>query len=199
MRLFYHAGTCALAPHIILQEGGFEGYRLEEVDQNHRWSGGDFLEVNPKGYIPALELDDGQVLTEGAAILQHLGDIAPTRGLIDAPGSIWRARQVELLTFTATELHKTFPALWRMETPTAERIAALELLRRRIGHVEQGLDGREYLVRDRFSVADAYLFTVLRWSSRIDLDLKEWPRVAAYVKRVGARPLVARAVSREEG
>ena len=199
MRLFYHAGTCALAPHIILEEGGFTGYALEQVDQNHRWSGGDFLEVNPKGYIPALELDDGQILTEGAAILQHLGDIAPTRGLIDEPGSIWRALQVELLTFTATELHKTFPPLWRMETPTAERAAGLALLRRRLGHVERGLEGREYLVQDRFSVADAYLFTVVRWVSRIDLTLTEWPRLAAYMDRVAARPLVARAVAQEEG
>lgn len=199
MRLFYHAGTCSLAPHIILEEGGFTGYGLEQVDQDHRWSGGDLFEVNPKGYIPALELDDGQILTEGAAILQHLGDIAPTRGLIDEPGSIWRARQVELLTFTATELHKAFPPLWRLETPTAERAEGLELLRRRLGHVERGLEGREYLVRDRFSVADAYLFTVVRWVSRIELTLDAWPRLAAYMDRVAARPLVASTVRKEEG
>ena len=144
-------------------------------------------------------MDDGEILTEGAAILQHLGDIAPTRGLIDEPRSIWRARQVELLTFTATELHKAFPPLWRMETPTAERVNGLALLRKRIGHVERGLEGREYLVRDRFSVADAYLFTILRWTSRIDVSLDEWPRVAAYVDRVGKRPLVARVVAQEEG
>ncbi|CAN5446288.1 glutathione transferase GstA [soil metagenome] len=199
MRLFYHAGTCSLAPHIILEEGGFTGYELEQVDQQHRWSGGDFFEVNPKGYIPTLELDDGQILTEGAAILQHLGDIAPTRGLIDEPGSIGRARQVELLTFTATELHKTFPPLWRPDTPDAQRAEGIALLRRRLGHVERGLEGREFLVDDRFSVADAYLFTVVRWVSRIDLTLDEWPRLSAYIDRVGARPGVARVVQQEEG
>jgi len=199
MRLFYHAGTCALAPHIILEEGGFTGFQLEQVDRNHRWSGGDFFEVNPKGYVPALELDDGQILTEGAAILQHLGDIAPHRGLIAEPGSIWRARQVELLTFTATELHKTFPPLWRPDTPPAQRAEGLALLRRRLGHVERGLDGREYLVQDRFSVADAYLFTIVRWVSRIDMALDEWPRLAAYIERVAARTLVARVLEREEG
>ena len=199
MKLFYHAGTCALAPHIILEEGGFTGYGLEQVDMQHRWSGGDFLEVNPKGYIPTLELDDGQILTEGAAILQHLGDIAPNRGLIDAPGSIWRARQVELLTFTATELHKAFPPLWRPDTPDAQRAEGLAMLRHRLGHVERGLEGREYLVQDRFSVADAYLFTVVRWVSRIDLTLDEWPRLAAYMARVAARPLVARVIASEEG
>ena len=199
MRLFYYAGTCALAPHIILEEGGFTGYGLEQVDMQHRWLGGDFLEVNPKGYIPTLELDDGEILTEGAAILQHLGDIAPTRGLIDPAGTLERARQVELLTFTATELHKAFPPLWRPDTPDAQRSEGLALLRRRLGHVERGLDGREYLVRDRFSVADAYLFTVVRWVSRIDLSVDEWPRLAAYMARVATRPLVARAVAQEEG
>lgn len=199
MRLFYHAGTCALAPHIILEEGGFTGYGLEQVDQQHRWSGGDFFDVNPKGYIPTLELDGGEILTEGAAILQHLGDIAPTRGLIGAAGTLERARQVELLTFTATELHKAFPPLWGLDTPDAQRAKGLALLRRRLGHVERGLEGREYLVHDRFSVADAYLFTVVRWVSRIDLTLDEWPRLKAYIDRVGARPLVARAMAQEEG
>jgi glutathione S-transferase len=199
MRLFYHAGTCSLAPHIALIEGGFTSFTLEQVDLEHRWSGGDFYEINPKGYIPALELDDGEVLTEGAAILQHLGDIAPTPGLIAESGTIERARQVEWLTFTGTELHKTFPRLWQPNLSEEARADAMGLLRRRLDYADAQLAGRKYLVADRFSVADAYLFTVIRWSERIDLDLGEWPNLSAFVERVGARPLTAQALSREEG
>ena len=198
MRLFYHAGACSLAPHIALVEGGFVGYVLEQVDQEHRWAGGDFYDINPKGYIPTLELDDGQILTEGAAILQHLGDTAPTPGLISEPGTLDRARQVEWLTFTATELHKTFPTLWQSDATDDARAKAMALLRRRLDHVDAHLAGREYLVNDRFSVADAYLFTVARWAARIDLDLGGWANLDAFVRRVSTRPLVALAVSREE-
>lgn len=198
MRLFYHPGTCSLAPHIALVEGGFAGYTLEQVDREHRWAGGDFYEINPKGYIPTLELNDGEILTEGAAILQHLADTAPTPGLISGAGTIARARQVEWLTFTATELHKTFPILWQSDTSDDVRAKAMALLRRRLDHVDAHLAGREYLVNDRFSVADAYLFTVARWAVRIDLDLGNWADLAAFVRHVGARPLVALAVSREE-
>lgn len=199
MRLFYHPGTCALAPHILLAEGGFEDYALERVDINHRYSGGDFYLVNPKGYIPTLELDGGEILTEGAAILQHLADIAPTPGLIGAPGTIARARCVEWLTFVATELHKSFPPLWQPDVPADFRARMLDLLRRRIDYVEARLTDGPYLLGEGFSAADAYLFTVLRWADRIALDLGEWPNVTAFLARIAARPLAAQAIAAEEG
>lgn len=199
MRLFYHPGTCALAPHILLAEGGFEDYSLELVDFNHRYAGGDFYLVNPKGYIPTLELDGGEILTEGAAILQHLADVAPTAGLIGAPGTIERARCVEWLTFIATELHKTFPPLWQSDTPADVRARTLDLLRRRIDYVEARLTNTPYLLGERFSAADAYLFTVLRWADRISMSLDEWPNVTAFLARVAARPLAAQAIAAEEG
>jgi glutathione S-transferase len=197
MKLFYHPGTCSLAPHIVLEEGGFD-FALELVDEHHRYSAGDFYAVNPKGYIPALELDDGEILTEGAAIVQHLADIAPVEGLIPAVGTVSRARCVEWLTFTATELHKAFPPLWTPLYPDDLRAKGMDLLQQRIAFTNAHLGRRDYLLGDRFSVADAYLYTVLNWASRIDLDLAQWPHAKAFMTRMEARPKVKKALEVEK-
>lgn len=196
MKLFYRPGTCSLAPHIVLEEGGFD-FVLELVDEHHRYAAGDFYAVNPKGYVPALELDNGEILTEGAAIVQYLADIAPVEGLIPAVGTDSRARCVEWLTFTATELHKAFPPLWQASYPDDLRAKGMDLLQQRIAFTNAHLGRRDYLLGDRFSVADAYLFTVLGWADRIKLDLRKWRNVSDFMSRVSQRPMVKKAIETE--
>lgn len=198
MKLYYKAGACSLSPHIVLVEAGLP-YTLESVDLKTKVtaSGVEYTKINPNGYVPALQFDDGAVLTEGPAIIQYLADQVPAKKLAPPAGSLERARLQEWLNFIATEIHKSFGALFNPAAPEEAKIAAKALLGRRLDYVAQRLEGRDYLLGD-FSVADAYLFTVLNWCRPVGIDLATRPAVAAYQARVAARPAVQQAM-REEG
>ena len=190
MKLYYKPGACSLASHIVLREVG-EAFSLEKVDTKAQSTetGADFSKINPNGYVPALQFDDGEVLTEGAAILQYVADSHPGAGLAPPAGTLERARLQEYLNFVASELHAAFGPFFADEPPKGEaRKAAEARVSRRMGHVEHVLsDGREHLLGNGFTVADAYLFVVANWANFVDIDLRQWPNVAAFVKRVGSR------------
>lgn len=198
MKLYYSPGACSLSPHIVLNEGGFT-YDTERVDlaSGKTETGADYRAVNPNGYVPALLLDDGQVLTEGPAIVQYLADRVPEKRLAPPAGTIERYRLMEWLNFISTELHKGFGALFNPQAPEEWKTAVKAQLAQRIGHVSQRLEGKTYIMGDDFTVADAYLFTVLGWSQYVGLDLSPWPMLAAYLGRVAARPAVQAALKAE--
>ncbi len=201
MRLYFKPGACSLSSRIVLNELGaaFEAERVD-TETGLTETGADYRRVNPKGYVPALELDDGTVLTENPAILQFLADTHSAAALAPPFGTVARARLQEWLNFTSSELHKAFSPYFRGHPlEAAERVQVEERLARRVGDVARGLaDGRAFILGEDFTVADAYLFVVLNWSAFIGLDLARWPHVAAYVSRVAARPSVRDAL-RQEG
>jgi glutathione S-transferase len=199
MKLYYAPGACSLAPHITAREAGL-ALDLEKVDlKTHRTeTGADYRQVNPKGYVPALQLEDGALLTENAAVLQYLGDQAPEAGLLPRPGAFDRYRVVEWLTFVSTELHKGFGPLFNPQLPEAAREQTIAKLKDRLGYLDGRLAGREFLHGDRFTVADAYLFTVLSWTKVHNIDLGPYPALRAYIERLGQRPGVRQAL-KEEG
>ena len=198
MKLYLKPGACSLAAHIVLEEIGAP-YRTETVDTDagRTATGADFAAINPNGYVPALELDGGAVLTESAAVLQYLGDQAP--GLVPPAGSLDRARLHEMLSFLGTELHKAFGPLFSgRDLSPDERAATFARIARRAGHVERLLgDGRDWLVGARFSVADAYAFTILNWAGFVGFPLTDLPHIAAYLARIRARPAVQAALAAE--
>lgn len=200
MRLYYKPGACSLSSRIVLTELG-ASYDAVKVDTEAGLTetGADYRAVNAKGYVPALEVAPGTVITENPAILQYLADIRAEAGLAPAAGTIERVRLQEWLNFTASELHKAFGPYFsgrRLEAEEKERVEAN--LARRIGDVEHGLsDGRDHILGEAFSVADAYLFVVLNWANFIGVDLGRWPKVAAYVARMASRPSVRTAMLRE--
>jgi glutathione S-transferase len=198
MKLYFSPGACSLSPHIVLQEAGLD-FTLERVDIPRRQTAGgaDFLAINPKGYVPALELKDGSVLTEGPAIVQFVADLAPDRQLAPAHGTLERYQLIEWLNFIATELHKGFSPLFRPAASADMKDAARAALQHRLDWVAQGLEGRDYLMGTRFTVADAYLFTVLGWAGVVQFDLSPWPVLEAYRQRVGGRPAVQQALRAE--
>ena len=198
MKLYYSPGACPLSPHIVLCELGLP-HQLVKVDlKTHLTEGGvDFIKINPKGYVPVLELDDGPLLTEGPAIVQYLADLKPAAGLLPPAGSLERARVQEWLTFIGTELHKSFSPLFNPAASPDWKAAARANIERRFSYVDQALAGRDYLTGASFCVADAYLFTVTNWSGFHQMDLAPWPNLAAYQKRVMARPAVQEALRAE--
>jgi len=198
MKLYYSTGACSLSPHIVLRELGFS-FDLERVNlASKKTAGGeDYLEVNPKGYVPALVLDGGEVLTEGPAIVQYLADQAPEKQLAPAAGTMPRYHLAEWLNFISTELHKSFSPLFKPNTPEETKQAARDTIAARLHIVEKQLQGRDYLTGNQFSVADAYLFTVLCWTRPMKFDLGQWPAVQAYMQRVAARPAVHEAMKAE--
>ena len=198
MKLYYKAGACSLSPHIVLREAGLD-FELERVDlaSKKTGSGGDYFGVNPKGYVPALALDDGQLLTEGPAIVQYLADLVPEKRLAPPAGTMERVRLQDWLNFIATELHKGFSPLYNPRAPEEWKSVARELLAKRIALVAERLTGRDYLMGDAFTVADAYLFTVLNWAAFAKVDLSPWPVLGAYQARVAARPAVRAALLAE--
>lgn len=198
MRLFYASGACSLSPHIVAQEAGIE-LRLQKVDLKTKTidTEGDFLTINPKGYVPALELDDGEVLTEGPTIVQYLADLKPEKGLAPRAGTLARYRLQEWLGFINSELHKTYSPLFRPNTPEETRAERQAYLSKRYGVVEKQLTGRSFLLGDEFTVADAYLFTVTNWAGAVKFDLAPFPNVRAFQQRVAARPAVKAAMTAE--
>jgi glutathione S-transferase len=196
MKLYFSPGACSLSPHIVLRELGLP-FELERVDTKAQQtaSGANFTALNPKKYVPALQLDDGQVLTEGAVIVQYLADRKPDAQLVPAPGSMERYRVQEWLNYVASEVHKSFSPLFRASEE--QRPALRDVLAAKLEYIARQLEGHQFLTGERFSIADAYLFTVLNWSKRVGIDLGRWPALEAYLKRIFARPAVRSAMEAE--
>ncbi len=198
MKLYLSPGACSLSPHIVLLEAGL-AFTTERVDLATKLtaSGADYNAINPKGSVPALQLDDGQILTEGPAIVQYLADLVPAKQLAPAAGSMERYRLMEALNFISTEIHKGFGMLFNPKMPQETKTIARELLAKRFGLVARQLESSEYICGKQFSVADAYLFTVLSWGAYLDVDLGPWPALGAYLGRIAARPAVHSALMEE--
>ncbi len=187
-----------MAPHIVLREAGYT-FDLDKVDlANKRTaSGEDYSKVNAKGYVPAIKLDDGQILTEVAVILQYLADQKPQSGLAPKAGTMERYRLMEWLNYVATEIHKTLGALFNPKITPEWRENQIALFGKRCEVLTRNLGGKQYLMGDKFSLADAYLFTVLHWSHFLNVDMSKWPELKDYIARVAARPAVREAMKAE--
>jgi glutathione S-transferase len=198
MKLYYAPGACSLSPHIVAHEAGVP-IELERVDTKTKKtaSGADYWQVNPKGQVPALQLDDGDILTEGPAIVQAIVEQAPGSKLVPAAGTKERLRVLEWLNYVTSEIHKSFTPLFKPNTPDAYKAIAKEHLEAQFTRVDKHLAGKQYLTGDQFTVADAYLFVVLRWSVFHHIDLARWPNVAAFMTRVAERPKVKEALQAE--
>jgi glutathione S-transferase len=198
MKLYYSPGACSLAPHIVGREAGHV-FDLEKVDVPNKKTadGGDYWKVNPKGYVPALMLDDGQVLTEVGVVCQYLADQKPESGLVPRFGTMERYHQMEALNFTATEVHKQIGAFFNPKMTAELREVQMGTVERRLNALEKMLDGKAYIMGDLFSAADAYLFTVLSWTKIHKIDVSKWPNIKNFIERVGARPKVQEAMKAE--
>jgi glutathione S-transferase len=198
MKLYYAPGACSLAPHIIAREAGID-LELEKVDLKTKKtaSGQDFLAINPKGYVPALEFAKGQVLTEGPVVQQYLADQKPGSGLAPAAGTIERYRLQEMLAYINGEIHKTYGALFNPNITPEAREERHATLRKRFEYIDKQLAGKSFLFGDRFTIADAYLFVMGSWANHLGLDLSGLENVGAFQKRVGARPAVQAALKAE--
>jgi glutathione S-transferase len=199
MKLYYAPGTCALSPHIVAREAGLP-LTLVRVDNKSKKTenGEDYRAINPKGYVPLLELDDGARLTEGPAIVQYLADLAPAAQLAPSAGTFERYRLQEWLNFITSEIHKTFSPLFDATMPDEAKEKFRNKLAQRFDWIAPQLSTRDYLMESGYSVADAYLFTVLGWTKYTGPELSRWPALQQYVARVAARPAV-RTAMREEG
>jgi glutathione S-transferase len=198
MKLYFAPGACSLAPHILLREVGAP-FDLEQVDNKAKKtrSGADFWEINPKGYVPVLELDDGRRITENPAILQYIADQYPNSGFVPACGSFDRYRVQEWLNFVTSEIHKTFSSLFKADTPDEYKAIARENLSKRYAYLDEHLARHQYLYGEKFGIADCYLFVVTNWLHRFGLDIGKWPHVKAYWDRIAARPKVREAMQAE--
>lgn len=198
MKLFFKSGACSLSPHIVLEELGLP-YQAEKVDLKAKKteSGADFLAINPKGYVPALQLDNGTVLTEGPAIVQYLADQHPQKKLAPANGTLERYQLQGWLTFIGTELHKQFSPLFNPAAPEDWKAVCRGNIERRLAWVNEQLAGKDYLMGQDFSVADAYLFTVVSWTRVVRIDISAHANVTAFMARMAARPAVQAALKAE--
>ena len=197
MKLYYSPGACSLSPHIVLCEAGLP-HELIKVDLKTKKTehGDDFNAINPKGYVPTLVTDSGEVLTEGPAIVQYLADLAPAKKLAPTAGTMDRVRLQEWLNFISTEMHKSFSPLFR-NAPAEWQEVVRATLAARFSNLATVLEKQPYLLGSDFSVADAYLFTVLNWSKWVKIDLAPWPALIAFQARVAARPGVQQALKKE--
>ena len=198
MKLYHSPGACSLAAHIVLRELDLP-VELVRVDLGTKKTtdGADYMKVNPNGYVPALQLDNGQVLTENPAILQYLADLQPERQLAPANGTFERYRLQETLNFISSEIHRSFSPLFNKALPTEAKEIFKTRLFTRLDEVEKTLARHDYLMGSHFSVADAYLFTLLGWTKLFSIDLQRWPAIAKYVAHVGARQAVKAAQAAE--
>jgi glutathione S-transferase len=198
MKLYYSPAACSLSPHIVLREAGLE-FELERVDTKTKRtaSGADYLALNAKGYVPLLELDDGRRLTEGPVIAQYIADLKPESGLAPANGTWERYQVQEWLNFVTSELHKQFSPLFRPDVADEVKKYARANLAKRAEWLGKQLEGRTYLVGERFTIADSYLFVVLNWARFTDVDLTPWPVIGKFLERVAARPKVQEALKAE--
>lgn len=198
MKLYFSPGACSLSPHIVLHELGlpFEPVQVDLSSKKTK-DGSDFWKINPKGYVPTLQLDDGAILTEGPAIVQYLADQKPAAGLAPANGTFARYRLQEWLNFISTELHKQFSPLFNPASSDALKQAQQERLAERFRQIVAAMGAAPYLMGDQFTVADAYLYTVLTWAGFLGVDLTPFPVLQAFMKRVEARPAVRATLAAE--
>ena len=199
MKLYYAPSACSFAPHIALREAGLPFEPVKVDLRKHTLSdGSDYYAINPKGYVPLLELDDGQRLSEVAAILQYIADQKPGT-LAPAFGTLERYRLIEWLNFIATEVHKQFSPLWYPDTPDATKEKQRATLAKRFAHLAKTLEKQPFLMGENFTVADAYLHALLNWTGFLKVDLSPWPALQEFQKRVAARPAVQEAHRVEHG
>jgi glutathione S-transferase len=198
MKLFYMPGACSLAPHIVAKEAGID-LELVKVDGKTKTTetAQDFLATNPNGYVPALVLPDGELMTEASVLVQYLADQKPESGLMPAAGVMERYRVQQWLAFVATELHKVFGSFFKPNTPEATKEINRELLGKRLAYVDGKLEGRSYLTGDVFTAADAYLWTILGWARLVGIDLSSFANIQRYLGTVAARPAVQKALRAE--
>ncbi len=198
MKLYYAPGACSLAPHIVAREAGYQ-FDVEKVDIPNKKTanGDDYWQINPKGYVPALKLDNGQVLTEVGVIIQYLADQKPESGLAPKAGTMERYRLMEAVNFAATEIHKQIGALFNPKMTPEMKEVQLGVIERRFNALEKELGNKPYIMGEQFSVADAYLFTVLNWTGMHKIDLAKWPNIKGFVARVAARPKVQETLKAE--
>lgn len=198
MKLYYKAGACSLSPHIVLREAGVD-FSIEKVDLSSKQTeeGDDFFKINPKGQIPTLLLDDGTILTEGVAIVQYIADQKPDRQLMPEVGTLARYHALEWLNYIATELHKGFSPLFNPKAPDEFKALMREALSKKFAYVNASLKDKNFLLGSHFSVADAYLFTVMRWAQALKFDLSALVDLNAWLARVAARPAVDAALVAE--
>jgi glutathione S-transferase len=198
MKLYYSPGACSLSPHIVLHELGVPFEPVLASTKTHKLlDGTDYYTINPKGYVPLLELDDGQRLSEGPAIVQYLADKEPAKGLIGAPGTMPRYRQMEWLNFISSELHKSYSPLFNPAMPEEGKAVFRKRLRGRYEYLDQQLEGKSFLMGDKFSVPDAYLFTVSNWAKNVGVDITDLKNVQTFMTRMAARPAVQAALKSE--
>lgn len=199
MKLYYARGACSLAPHIVLHEAGLP-FELTKTDTKTKImeNGADFRTVNPNGYVPVLQLDNGELLAEVSAILQYLADRKPETGLAPACGTPQRYRLVEWLSFISSELHKSYSPLFAPNTPEEYKTIVRDRLAQRLGYVDGKLAGRQFLLGDLFTVADAYLFVVVNWSRAVSVDLTAFDHLKQFHERIAKRPATLAAM-KEEG
>jgi glutathione S-transferase len=198
MKLYYIPGACSLSPHIALRESGL-AFELEQMDPKTKKtkSGADFLKINPKGYVPVLQLDDGQTLTEAAVILQYIADKKPEAKLLPPAGSFERYRALEWLNYVATELHKGIGALFNPSLTDPWKQILREGLAPKFDFLTKRLEGKSFAFGDGFSAVDCYLFTVLGWPQYVGIDLAKWPVIKSYVDKIAQRPSVQAALKAE--
>jgi glutathione S-transferase len=197
MKLYYSPGACSLAPHIAMREAGI-AVDLKKVDlKAKQYEGGDYKQVNGKGYVPAIAMDDGTVLTECPVILQYIADQKPDAALAPKPGSADRYKLQEMLNFTTSELHKGMGTFFNPALTPEWREAASNRLSLRLDWLAKQMEGKQYVMGEKFSVADAYVFTILNWAGPSKFDMGKWPVLQEYQKRVAARPKVQEALKAE--
>lgn len=200
MKLYYSPGACSLAPHIALREAE-RTFELERVDLKTKRtaSGADYLEINPKGYVPALQLDDAgeEILTEAPVVLQYIADLVPEKHLAPPNLTFARYRLQEWLNFISSEIHKPYGWLFAADTPSFTQARARGKIGERLVYINGILVDRAFLLGETFSVADAYLFAMVRWCQRFDIDLQEWPNLESFHARVLERPTVEAALAAE--
>jgi glutathione S-transferase len=198
MKLYYSNGACSLSPHICLREAALPFELVRASTKTHQLDDGtDYYTINSQGSVPVLELDNGERLTEGPAIVQYIADLAPASKLAPPNGTFERVRLQEWLNFITSELHKGFSPLFKPNTPDAYKPIVVEHLQKKFAHVDAKLVGRDYLTGETFTAADAYLFTVASWSKYVNLDLSAHKNLTAFLARVAARPKVQEALKAE--
>jgi glutathione S-transferase len=198
MKLYYAAGSCSLSPHIVLHEAG-QKIELVKVDLRAKTTehGDNYLEINPKGAVPALQLDNGEILTEGAAMVQYIADLNPTAALAPANGTYERVKLQETLNYIASEVHKSLGILFAPIWNDEEKAKLRALAAKKLDYINEQLSGKNFIFGDNFSIADAYLFTVSNWVPFVGLSYDAWPNLVAYRAKISARPNVLAAMKAE--